>query len=304
MLVIFCSNPLRRVQPDPDYAGEYEAASEAGFQTVLLNFEALVDADDAEQAIRGIAPWSAPELALYRGWMLRPAAYARLYETLAARGVRLINSPEAYRVCHYLPESYPYIQEHTPRTAWMPLDGDVDPSAIMRLLASFADAPLILKDYVKSRKHEWRDACFIESAASQDGVMRVVTRFLELQRTDLNEGLVFREYVPLQPLAAHPKSGMPMSREFRRFYLDGAPLVTSAYWDAALDDSAGPPDSLFAEVADRIPSRFFTMDLARTMQDKWIIVELGDGQVAGLPERLSVQVFYRALAASLAPKML
>jgi hypothetical protein len=31
----------------------------------------------------------------------------------------------------------------------------------------------------------------------------------------------------------------------------------------------------------------------------WQIVELGDGQVAGLPERLDVTTFYAALAARL-----
>jgi hypothetical protein len=161
-----------------------------------------------------------------------------------------------------------------------------------------------VKDYVKSRKHEWKDACYIASAADERAVMRVVSRFLELQGPDLNEGLVFRAFVPLQPLGAHPSSGMPLSREFRRFYLDGAPLIASAYWDITDDDLSAPPEALFAEQARSIPSRFFTMDIALTVSKEWIIVELGDGQVAGLPERMPIQAFHRALATSLAPKML
>jgi hypothetical protein len=46
------------------------------------------------------------------------------------------------------------------------------------------------------------------------------------------------------------------------------------------------------------------MDIALTVSKEWIIVELGDGQVAGLPERMPIQAFHRALATSLAPKML
>ncbi|MGH2503976.1 MAG: ATP-grasp domain-containing protein, partial [Ktedonobacterales bacterium] len=190
MLVTFCSDPLRRANPDPDYAHEYEAAREVGFDPVLLNFEALVDDGDAEVAIGRIATRSAPDLALYRGWMLRPSVYGRLYEALERRGARLINTPAQYKSCHYLPESYQYIEGQTPQTVWAPLHGAIDSVAIMRLLEPFGDAPLIVKDYVKSRKHEWDEACYIPSAADEQTVMRVVNRFVQLQGPDLNEGLV------------------------------------------------------------------------------------------------------------------
>ena len=46
-----------------------------------------------------------------------------------------------------------------------------------------------------------------------------------------------------------------------------------------------------------IKSRFFTMDIAKKKDEDWMIVELGDAQVAGLPERTKVEDFYRALFA-------
>ena len=42
-------------------------------------------------------------------------------------------------------------------------------------------------------------------------------------------------------------------------------------------------------------SRLFTMDVARTKDGRWMILELGDGQVSGIPERVSADDFYRAL---------
>ena len=42
-------------------------------------------------------------------------------------------------------------------------------------------------------------------------------------------------------------------------------------------------------------SRFFTMDVAKRRDGDWLIVELGDGQVAGLPEHADVDGFYKAL---------
>ena len=48
-------------------------------------------------------------------------------------------------------------------------------------------------------------------------------------------------------------------------------------------------------IAAQIRSRFFTMDVAQRTDGEWMIVELGDGQVAGLPERADQGKFYQAL---------
>jgi hypothetical protein len=282
------------------YAREMAAASAAGFDCSLLNFEALVDEQDAEAAVRRIAPAASQEPGVYRGWMLRPQAYARLSAALQARGIVLLNTPAAYRHCHYLPESYPVIEGKTPRSVWLEADAGLGIERIMQALRPFGDAPVIVKDYVKSRKHEWAEACYIPSAADRAAVERVVTRFLALQGADLNEGLVFREYVPFEPLAQHSKSGMPLTKEFRLFFLDGKLLLSTAYWDEGEYGDLQPPLEGFQPIARNIASRFFTMDVAKRLAGDWLIVELGDGQVAGLPEQADLTVFYRGLAALLA----
>lgn len=93
---------------------------------------------------------------------------------------------------------------------------------------------------------------------------------------------------------------MPLAREYRRFYLDGVPFATSAYWDVVDASDSPPPTDLLADVARGIPSRFFTLDFARAVSGEWLIVETGDGQVAGLPERMNMQEFYRTLVGWLA----
>ena len=50
----------------------------------------------------------------------------------------------------------------------------------------------------------------------------------------------------------------------------------------------------FTEVAAAVQSRFFTMDMAKRRDGEWMIVELGDAQVAGLPENADVNGFYKA----------
>lgn len=220
MLLLYCSDPLRRSQPDAAYAAEVDAAERLGLSRALIDFEALVNEGNPARAVRAVPAQPEVVLGLYRGWMLRPVHFTSLYAALLECNVRLINDPEAYVHCHYLPESYERIAQWTPRTVWLPLRaGSSIPSreTLHRLLAPFGTSPLIVKDYVKSRKHEWLEACYIPSAADMAGVEAVVGRFLELQGDDLAEGLVFREYVAFVPLAMHSRSGMPLTREYRIF---------------------------------------------------------------------------------------
>jgi hypothetical protein len=45
-------------------------------------------------------------------------------------------------------------------------------AGVMELLRPFGDAPLVLKDYVKSQKHAWDEACFIPSASDRKAFER------------------------------------------------------------------------------------------------------------------------------------
>jgi hypothetical protein len=295
MRIIFCADPLAPRAMDDAYADEARAAIGCGLEYSLINYEQLVREQQAATAVRRVPLAPAPQLAIYRGWMLRPSDYQALYDALLMRGLRLINTPDAYRTCHYLPESYPLIKDETPASVWLPLDACSDLDRTMAVLAPFSDQPLIVKDYVKSRKHEWFEACYIPSATDRQAVGRVVRRFLELQGDDVSEGLVFRAYIAFQPIGTHSQSGMPLTREQRLFFLDGALLAEAPYWDAAIDEMAELPSDHFTHIAARVPSRFFTMDMAQRIDGSWMIVELGDAQVAGLPERLDLDAFYAAL---------
>src|SRR3954454_9619740 len=166
----------------------------------------------------------------------------------------------------------------------------------MEAPAPLGGAPVIVKDFVKSRKHEWAEACYIPSAADREAVSPVVGRVLELQGEDLAEGLVFREFVEFEPVGIHPRSGMPLTEEYRVYWLDGFPLFWSPYWPAGDYSVSEPPIDRFAEVAAAVRSRFFTMDLARRRDGGWMMVELGDGQVSGLPRDTAAERFSSPLA--------
>lgn len=297
MQILFCSDYWNPRSPDSAYACEASAAEQSGFPISLINFETLVDQHNATRAIRNVAPASPTEIAIYRGWMLTSTDYERLYTALTEKGLLLINTPAAYKHCHYLPESYHEIAEITPRTTWLKGTGaTISMDQVMEALQIFGDHPIIVKDFVKSRKHEWYEACYIPSAIDRLAVEKVVTRFLQLQDEDLQEGLVFREFVELEPLTTHPRSGMPLAKEFRLFVLDGRIILSLPYWEEGDYQGDAPPETLFAEIAQRIASRFFTIDVAKKKDGSWIILELGDGQVAGLPRPGDARALYQVLA--------
>jgi hypothetical protein len=290
--VLFCSQPFEPARVDSDFAAEHAAAAAAGFATALFDHTQATEGD-VVRAIRRV-PGDAGET-LYRGWMMRAAQYDALYRALLAKGVRLVNDPAAYRFCHHLPESYPVLEGDTPRSTWLEGTRFTELSAILDRLRMFGPAPIVIKDYVKSQKHAWAEACFIPRADDGAAAERVVRRFLELQGEDLVEGLVFREYVPLRIVGTHPRSGMPLGAEVRTFWLDGEPVLKHPYWGELGAVESEPPDAWMRAIARRVPSRFFTMDVALREDGRWTVIELGDGQVAGLPTPDLATSFYDAL---------
>lgn len=92
---------------------------------------------------------------------------------------------------------------------------------------------------------------------------------------------------------------MPLSIEFRRFWMDGQPMYWTKYWDEGDYGLLEPPVGAFRKDAERVRSRFFTMDVAKVRDGAWMIVELGDGQVAGLPEHGDLMTFFSTAQKSL-----
>ena len=75
-------------------------------------------------------------------------------------------------------------------------------------------------------------------------------------------------------------------------------MYWTQYWEEGDYGDLQPPVEQFSDVAARVRSRFFTMDVARKVNGEWTIVELGDGQVAGLPDNADVSRFYSGLNAA------
>jgi hypothetical protein len=297
MRVIFCADPLHPTQADPDFRAEEAAARVLGLSVSVIDHDALVSADDAGRAVARVAPATAERAAaVYRGWMMTATQYEGLHAALLARGLRLVNTPEQYRRAHEYPASHPLIAAWSPPAIWLEVPPAPTPERVAAALTRFGAAPVVVKDFVKSRKHEWAEACFIPNAADTTGAHRVISRFLELQGEDLYGGLVFRAFVPLRPVGTHPLSGAPVFDEHRLFFLDGRVVLAARYWTEVAYAADDVPIEDFAALALGWPLRFFAMDIARQVDGDWTIIELGDAQVTGLPEHADPGDLYAPLA--------
>lgn len=291
MVVLFPNFPLRPGDVDPDFAEERTAALAAGFEAQLYSHEAVV-AGDVARAVRGCRPTERPVPAVLRGWMLTGDQYAALYGSLGDRGYLVVNDPAAYAEAHYLPLAYPKLAGETPLTVWTERP---DVGEAWELYQQLRGGDVILKDHVKSAKHRWLEACFIPAGAPRDRFDRVLNTFVAERDRLLERGFVLRRYVPLVT-AGRDMRGHPAADECRLFYVDGDLLVTPI-------PALGPPAERlrrFAELARTFRSRFMSVDVARTEAGEWIVIEVGDGGVSGLPASLMAEDFFVALRLRLA----
>lgn len=284
---IFCSDPLSPRQVDPSFSAEAETARAIGFEILLVDHDELDVRVDVTAALRRIPKALAGE-AIYRGWMLRSEAYRAFHDELAARGVMMMTSPSQYDDCHHAPASYPALSEWLPPAAFVARNDVRNRGAIDRALSIFGSSPVILKDWVKSQASGyWKEACFIPDASKSDDVMSVVARFLELQGDSLTGGLVFKRYIPLEPQGQEP-------HEYRAFLINGE-VVGCWPRSLAAHHLKPPPLSIIRAVAARLPSHFASADFGMGTDGQWHLLEIGDGQVSGLPDIIYADQLYGAL---------
>jgi len=280
---LFCNHPLYQRQVDEDYQEEYQVAG-------LNHSCAFFSYEDLQVGKLSLYGEAISGLTIYRGWMMKPDVYRMFYELLEKKGIILINSPEEYECYHTLPGWYEDFKEETAESYWE-CEGKVE-NAVN--IARKLEGSFIVKDFVKSRKHEWYDACFIKDVADTGNTAKIITNFVNRQGSDLNGGIVLRRFENLKKVGYHDKSGMPISEEYRVFIYAGRILIIDDYWRENETVKFSDEEYQWIEsVVRRVRSNFVTVDLARKENGELIIMEFGDGQVSGL-QQIDSSDFYRA----------
>ncbi len=282
-LTLFCRAPLRPRRADPHFAEEVRVARDQGLDVALIDHDALL-AGAADDAVADVPRGAGP--AWYRGWMVPARHWTALGAALAARDVSLLTTPAAYRRAHELPGWYATLAPVTPASVWLPTEPGraPDTAALAALAARLGRGPAIVKDFVKSRKHEWHGACYVPELADTERLTAVVSRFVELQDDFLEGGIVLRAF-----------ERFTEAGEARVWWVDGAPVLITAH-----PDSPGKvPEPKLEGVAECVAALgcpFVTTDLALREDGVWRVVEVGDGQVSDLHRNTDPAPLLRALA--------
>ncbi|MEU9300876.1 ATP-grasp domain-containing protein [Streptomyces sp. NPDC048269] len=291
--VLYCRDPLNERRVDAHFAAEARQVREGGGTVLLLDHDALL-AGDAERAVARVPAGSGA--VWYRGWMIPSGRYAELDRALRRRGGELVVTPQAYRRAHELPGWYEAFAGLTPVSGWLPArpGQSPEPARLTALAADLPPGPAVVKDYVKSRKHEWDEACYVPDLADSAALHRVVSRFVELQDEFLAGGVVLRAFESfVAPEAA--------AAEVRVWWRDGVPRLVTAHPDSPVAEAGAPELEPVRAAVEALGCPFVTTDLALRADGAWRVVEVGDGQVSDLHREADRAVFAALLTTGQAP---
>lgn len=166
--------------------------------------------------------------------------------------------------------------------------------------------PLVVKGRANSRKQEWLKKMFAPNFLAAS----LIASELMCDPLIGPQGVIARQYVPLESFET-ALSGMPLANEWRCFYLGGERVCHGYYWGQIDDwskvDAARPDFEThglpFADELGRRASSgitFCAIDVAKTQDGRWMMVELNDGNMSGLNGSISAADLYGGIESVLA----
>lgn len=226
---------------EEQYAAEASAMTSLGFSVSTLP-------QDTPSFAGALKPVIKDTLVVYRGWMLTATEYKDLWSEIDRHGGKAITDLNTYLATHHIPNWYPLIPEYTAETVFLQVDSDLETQ-----LSQLAWDGFFIKDHVKSLKTS------MGSVITDPKDVNQLVEEMAKYRGHIEGGLSIRrleEYLP--------------NTEIRYFVFDGKPYHP--------EDAEIP--AIVETVAARIPSRFFSIDIAKRKDGELRVVEIGDGQVS------------------------
>jgi len=250
---------------------------EEEMNTVLLFRKTLAEEDEmsiAQKHCRVVEQRSEISNDLVIGRYSVLPYYRELEKDIKNVGGRLINSYQQYSYVSKINWWYEDMKDITPAT-WFDIPSVPEHAG-----------PFVLKGSINSRKQLWKTHMYAENKKQ---AIEVHNRLLDDTLIG-HQDIVVRQHIPLVNYG-NDIVGMPISREFRIFVLFGKIVSTGFYWSIHSEDispSASKTDdidfSLVHEVINRVGDKcnFYTVDIAQKTDGDWVLIEMGDAQMAGL----------------------
>ena len=201
--------------------------------------------------------------------------YRHCYDDFSEEGIRLVNSPEQYLRASELSGWYPLIEDITPRSRWYE-----SPPSITEVEQDF-DFPVFVKGIRQTSRHRQS----LSIIRSRQQFLDAMTAF---RSDDILQWqpVVVRELVPLRPIGESSVGSIPSSFEFRTFWWRGECVGSGRYWleGGNYDWNAAERIegiNVAKKAAVRVDVPFLVVDIALTLEGRWIVIECNDGQESG-----------------------
>jgi ATP-grasp domain, R2K clade family 3 len=244
MHFVFPRDPGDPARAEEMFADQWNALTAVGFSASLCSDAVLA----GTKPLRTVPPGCQ---VVYRGWMVKKEEYVALVRAIEQCGATAFIGPDEYLSTHHLPNWYPMLSDLTPETRVYPADAD-----LVLELSNLDWGAYFLKDYVKSLKTA--RGSIVREPAEAPAVIAEMREY----RGEIEGGICVRrveEFIP--------------GSERRYFVLHGVSY--------AAPEGTPVPD-IVRRCAERLPSKFFSVDVALRRDGELRVVEVGDGQVSDL----------------------
>lgn len=240
---------------------------------IPVNFD---ECETAENALAYLPDFDAPVVGLWAGYIPSVERYAAIFDAAAAKGVYLINSPLQHQTAMEFDKFYPLLRELTPDSV---IGSTLDDFQSFEERLQF---PVFVRGAVKSNKDQGLAACV---ARDRDEFAMIAQQLLARERRSRGK-IIARRLVKFRTVATD-KQSFPISREYRLFVCRGVVLACGFYWDEYQDTALAPAEqetirALAIEATRRVGTPFVAVDVGQLEDGEWIVIEISDGQFAGL----------------------
>lgn len=202
--------------------------------------------------------------------------YAGIEDALEEQGMKLLVLQKEHLRCSTIEKWYPILKGKTPFTKIYEELPDVT-----EVLNDFT-FPVFIKGNRQTNRHK-RSQCIIENA----------DQYLNLQKGWKRDPILawqkvaVREFIPLLTIDSESfPDQVPISYEFRFFYFEGKCMAYGPYWTIGnrydlQEEELSKVFKLTDWAAEKLGVSFPAIDVAKTAEGEWIIIEVNDAQESG-----------------------
>ena len=274
--ILFPSAILNKDIVDGSLKSEYEAAVATGFDVAIFDNGEWFDNDRLILQNK----YSEMRKVIYCGFMMPDDKYKIFYEELKKNNIELINDYNEYRFMHIFPKAYEFIKDDTAKILTFPLHEKIDVNEIKKHFKKF-----MVKDFVKSVKGTDFPKYFDENI-DQEEFDKWMEKFYCYRGKLLTGGICIKEYLELKRYDGKVN-------EFRVFYANGE--VVSVSRNSGQPNYSNTVPSVKIDKYRHLNSNYYTVDYAELIDGRFVVIEVGDGQVSGLSDNQDYVNYFRTL---------